>query len=173
MYPYFRAVKWAIQARRKPIITEPDTVSKVQCRVWFSDIDFYPELNNGRHLTLMDLGRYCHGIQMGLFKLLRENNWGLMVAGNFTRYRRRLTFLQKFTLETEIIGYDERWFYFYQKTVRNNQIHSSALIRTALTSKEGLVPCKPVVQQLGFTYAPHVPEWVNDWIELHKVSPQI
>jgi acyl-CoA thioesterase FadM len=121
----------------------------------------------------MDIGRYNHGVKMGLFKVLRENKWGLMVAGNFTRYRRRIKFLQKFTLETRIVGYDERWFYFYQETKRNGNIHSSALIRTAVTSKNGLVPSKSVSEKMKLEYQPNVPEWVTKWIELNEISPQL
>lgn len=164
---------WTIKSSFKDKIQAHDTVTRIQTRVWFSDIDVYPELNNGRHLSLMDIGRYSHGIRMGLFKILRKNNWGLMVAGNFTRYRRRLKLLQRFELETTIVGYDDRWFYFYQKTVRNNVIHSSALIRTAITSKKGLVPAKEVAKEMGLEYQPHVPEWVNKWIELNTISPSL
>ena len=121
----------------------------------------------------MDLGRYCHGVRMGLLKVLRDNDWGLMVAGNFTRYRRRIKFLQKYTLESEVVGYDERWFYFYQKTIRHDQIHSSALIRTAVTSKDGLVATKLVAEKLGLEFNPQVPQWVQKWIELNEISPQL
>jgi hypothetical protein len=96
-----------------------------------------------------------------------------MVAGNFTRYRRRIKLLQKFTIETEIVGYDDRWFYFYQKNVRKGVIHSSALIRTAITSKDGLVPSKNLVDQMGFDFKPHIPDWVEKWIELNEVSPEL
>ena len=173
MYPYFRTLKWVVLSGFKPKIEDPFSPTKMTSRVWLSDIDVYPELNNGRHLTIMDLGRYNHGVRMGLFKILRENEWGLMVAGNFTRYRRRIKFLQKFTLESVIVGYDERWFYFYQKTIRGERIHSSALIRTAVTSKEGLVPTKNVSEKMGLEYDPKVPEWVQKWIELNTISPQL
>ena len=173
MYPYFRTLSLAVKASFKEKIRGDERLTKIRLRVWFSDIDVYPELNNGRHLTLMDLGRYCHGIQMGLFKTLRKNKWGLMVAGNFTRYRRRLKLFQRFDLETELVGYDERWFYFYQKTVHKGKIHSSALIRTAITSKEGLVPSEKVVKEMGILFTPHVPAWIDKWIELNELSPKL
>ncbi len=173
MYPYIRTIRHTISASFKDKVKDEHSVTKISTRVWFSDIDLYPELNNGRHLSIMDLGRYCHGIQMGLFAVLRKNKWGLMVAGNFTRYRRRIKLLQKFTIETEIVGYDDRWFYFYQKNVRKGVIHSSALIRTAITSKDGLVPSKNLVDQMGFDFKPHIPDWVEKWIELNEVSPEL
>jgi acyl-CoA thioesterase FadM len=173
MYPYFRTLRWVVFSGSRPKITNPQNSTFITSRVWLSDIDVYPELNNGRHLTIMDIGRYNHGVKMGLFKVLRENKWGLMVAGNFTRYRRRIKFLQKFTLETRIVGYDERWFYFYQETKRNGNIHSSALIRTAVTSKNGLVPSKSVSEKMKLEYQPNVPEWVTKWIELNEISPQL
>lgn len=173
MYPYFRAIRWMVSSSFKEKLDDPFESTNIHSRVWFADIDVYPELNNGRHLSLMDLGRYNHGNRMGLFSILRKNKWGLMVAGNFTRYRRRLKLFQKFTLETEIVGYDERWFYFYQKTKVKGIIHSSALIRTAITSKEGLIPSAKLVKEMGIDFKPSIPSWVTKWIELHEVSPAL
>lgn len=171
MYPYFRAVFRLLKIKNEKI--QVGDVSKIPMRVWLSDIDLYPELNNGRHLTLMDIGRYEYGKRLGLIKVLKEERWGLMVAGNFSRYRRRLKLFQKFTLETELIGYEGNWFYFYQKTVRNNKVHSSALIRTAVTSKEGLVHSERVAKALKLPYEPSLPDWVEHWVSLNDIAPSI
>ena len=172
MYPYFRTFSTLVKSRFQPKITIKDK-SIVQMRVWLSDIDVFIELNNGRHLTLMDLGRFDLGYRLGLFKVLREQKWGLMVAGNFTRYRRRLMLFQRFNMETELVGYDDKWYYFYQKTVRNNIIHSSALIRTAVISKKGIVPAQEVAKAMGIEFEPGIPSWVEDWIKLNETSPSL
>ena len=173
MFPYFRAGLFIVQgmmAKKNESIFEPNVL---HTRVWLSDIDIYPELNNGRHLTLMDLGRYDVGLRTGLIKVLKQQNWGLMVAGNFTRYRHRILFLQKFQLHSQLIGYDDRWFYFYQQTIRKSKVHSAALVRTAVTSKTGLVPTIKVAKVMNIPYSPKIPEWVQNWIELHDISPKV
>ena len=173
MYPYFRAglflFRGVISKKHENIFETRILIT----RVWLSDIDIYPELNNGRHLTLMDLGRYDLGLRTGLMKVLKEQNWGLMVAGNFTRYRHRILFLQSFQLHTQLVGYDDKWFYFYQQTIRKNRIHSAALVRTAVTSTEGLVASERVTKAMNMEYKPKVPDWVLKWIELNEVSPKL
>lgn len=172
MYPYFRASKYFIKAKFGKQISLKDR-SVLNMRVFLSDIDIYPELNNGRYLTLMDLGRYDFGVKVGLFSVLKEKKWGLMVAGNFTRYRYRLKLFQKFRLVTELVGYDDKWFYFYQQTERKKKVHSAALIRTAVTSKSGLVKTIDVAKAMQIEYSPHIPKWVDSWIELNEQSPTI
>lgn len=172
MYPYWRALKVFVPPKT-PLEFELNQTVVINQRVWLSDIDVYPELNNGRHLTMMDLGRYEYGRRVGLFKLLRKHNWGLMVAGNFTRYRRRLKFMQRYQIHTKVVAYDERWIYFYQTTQRKDTIHSSALIRTAVTSKDGLVSTKTVFDEMSMDFDPTVPDWVQKWIELNAIAPAL
>jgi len=172
MYPYVRVASVLLK-KDKPATMTIDNNTVLNMRVWLADIDVYPELNNGRHLTLMDLGRYHFGKQVGLFTVLKKNKWGLMVAGNFTRFRRRIKLFQKFTLSTKLVGYDDRWFYFYQVTSRQDTQCSAALVRTAITDKNGLVSTEKVVEAMKLEYQPTVPDWVEEWIELNKVSPPL
>lgn len=46
------------------------------------------ELNNGRTLTLYDLGRVPLGIRTGLAATVQRMGWGMAIAGNSTRYRK-------------------------------------------------------------------------------------
>lgn len=172
MYPYIRALKVLVKAKYGSRLKLTET-SRINLRVMISDVDLYPELNNGRHLTMMDLGRYDYGMRLGLFAILKRKKWGLMVAGNFTRYRRRLMIFQRYSLETELVGYDDKWFYFYQRTVRRNIIHSAALVRTAIVSSKGIVNAELVAKELGISYHPFIPKWIEDWITLNEISPKI
>ena len=63
-----------------------DDISATSFRIRPWDIDMFLEVNNGRVLTLYDLGRFDFSIRMGLAKALRQNKWGLVVAGSTVRY---------------------------------------------------------------------------------------
>ena len=63
-------------------------VSRHICWPW--DLDLWLELNNGRTLTLFDLGRMPLARRTGLEAALRAHGWGLTVAGVSVRYRRRI-----------------------------------------------------------------------------------
>jgi acyl-CoA thioesterase FadM len=171
VYPYFRFLKVWLQAGFGERLNVSDE-SLLKLRVMPGDIDFYPELNNGRHLTMMDLGRIDLAIRTGLMRVLFKKRWGLMVGGASVRYRHRLRFFGKYNLRTKFVGHDPLWLYFHQKTEQDGQICSAALIRGAITSREGIVPIKEVFEAIGVPkWEPELPEWVSAWIEAEKLRP--
>ncbi len=173
MYPYFRLLKVGASTFFRPPLALGE-VSEIKMRVWLGDLDFYPELNNGRHLALMDMGRLDFAARSGFLRTATQKKWTLAVAGISVRYRRRLLPLRSFILKTELIGYDERWFYFHQRTEREGKVCSSALVRVALTSKKGLVPVEEALQATDASdWQPILPDWVQAWIEAEKVRPVI
>ena len=94
MYPYLLTLRTIYQARRRPKLNFDDT-GIVHLRAGLLDIDHYGEVNNGRQLTLMDLGRYDLGVRGGLMELISKKKWGFAVGGSSIRYRRRIPFGKK------------------------------------------------------------------------------
>ena len=121
-----------------------------------------PELNNGRYVTLLDLGRFDFVLKIKLHRLLKRKKWSLTVAGTYNEYRHRIRLFQQFTLNTSIIGYDERWFYFLQKAERNGKIHFSSVVKTAFTSKEGLVSAESAIKEMKLEHLKiPLPDWIH------------
>ena len=171
MYPLIRLYKTLYTARsRSPL--KVDEASILPMRVWPGDIDMFMEMNNGRQLTMMDLGRMDYAARTGLLREIRQRRWGLVVAGISIRYRKRLHLLNHYTLHTKLLGYDEKWFYFHQR-MRNGEItYSSALIRTGVTSHSGIVPSKEVLGAMGSgDWRPELPEWVCAWAKADDLRP--
>ena len=165
MYPYFRLLRVMVQARfRRELAINEESV--LALRVWPGDIDVFPEMNNGRQLTVMDLGRFDLGMRTGLMRVAHSKRWGFTVAGTSMRYRHRLRIFTRFTLHSRLVGHDKRWFYFLQENRCGGRVFSSALIRAAVTSRAGLVPVDEVLEALGSgQWNPPFPEWVQAWIE--------
>lgn len=171
MYPYLRLCKILFKAKYgSSLHIGEECVLKM--RVYSGDMDIYPELNNGRHLTLMDLGRMDLAQRTGLLRVVHRQKWGFAVAGASVRYRHRLKAFQSYRLHTRVVAMDGRWFYFHQKTIRKGKTHSSALVRAGITSKQGLVPVKTVLDALGMSdWDPGMPEWVKAWSEAEELRP--
>ncbi len=171
MYPYLRIIKlFATKKYRKPLTIGDESVLKM--RVHLGDIDPFMELNNGRHLTMMDFGRFDFAMRSGLISVVKKQGWGFAVAGSSVRYRHRLRLFQKYTLHSKVVGWDERWFYFHQKIISKGKIHSSALVRTAVTSKNGIVNTNRVFDAMGYnSTGNNVPNWVRAWAEADKLRP--
>ena len=171
MYPVLRFVRTLAAARRAPDL--PITgihVSRHVCWPW--DLDPFMELNNGRTLTLYDLGRFALGQRMGLFDLLKRESWGLTVAGSSVRYRRRLRGFDRFEMRTRIVGWDDRFLYLEQSMRRRETCTSHLLLRAAITDKIGLVPMARVTAAFGIApESPKLPDWITAWINAEAQRP--
>jgi acyl-CoA thioesterase FadM len=165
MYPFFRFAKEMIKFRNAPPLGICDThVSHHRCWPW--DLDPWIELNNGRTLTLYDLGRIPMAVRTGLAGILREKGWGITVAGNTTRYRRRIRAFERFELRSRCIGWDARFFYIEQAMWKGTDCANHILIRSAMTSAQGIVPPADVLRAMGKDEkSPALPDWVTAWIE--------
>lgn len=171
MYPLIRFVKEMIKYRKAPRLDllEPHISSHI-CWPW--DLDPWIELNNGRTLTLYDLGRIPMGMRTGFFEVLRENGWGLTVAGNSVRYRRRIKGFDRFSMVTRFIGWDSRFLYMEQTIWKRGECCNQMLLRSAVTSKQGIVSPDEVVAASGFEVEkPELPGWVQAWIEADAQRP--
>ena len=164
MYPYLRLIRVLAQSKLKPNM---DFHSKdcdvIKMRVWPQDIDPFWELNNGRYVTLLDLGRFAFGGRVNIYKFLKKHNWALTITGTYNEYRHRLRLFQSFHLKTQIIGYDENWFYFFQKLDRKNKVHMASIVKFSFTSKNGIVKPKEVLEASGQPYEPDkLPTWITE-----------
>lgn len=164
MYPFVRLAKNIIVAKFQPSISVDDVhVSHHICWPW--DLDMFGEMNNGITLSVYDLGRVPFSERFGLTKTLRREKWGMAVAGISIRYRRRIHMFYRFELHTKILGYDERFIYSQQTMWRKGEATSSALVRSAVTEKNGIVAPEKLKAAMGLTdWNPKLPAWVEDWI---------
>jgi len=171
MYPYLRMAHelWKFRsAPRLPILGTH--VSHHRC--WPQDIDPWMELNNGRTLTLYDLGRLPLGARTGLHKVLKAKGWGMTVAGNSLRYRRRVRMFDRVEMRSRCIGWDHRFIYMDQSMWKEGNCTSHMLIRSAVTSKAGIVPPAELLKALGATLeSPPLPDWVQGWIAADATRP--
>ena len=113
MYPVLRMAKEIWKFRNAPRLGPGDAhISHHRC--WPHDLDFWLELNNGRTLTMMDLGRIPLVNRVGLTRAMRQNKWGMTVAGSSVRYRRRIRGFDRVEQRSRILGWDRRFFYIEQ-----------------------------------------------------------
>jgi acyl-CoA thioesterase FadM len=171
MYPYLRTARMLLVARFGSRLA-PEDESVLRMRIWPGDIDIFLELNNGRFLTLMDQGRLDFGMRTGLIDALHRRGWGLTVAGVSVRFRHRVRPFERILLRTSLVGNDERWFYFDQSIERAERVCAGALVRTAITSSDGIVPPEEVREELGWREPRSpLPAWVSAWIAAEGRRP--
>ena len=160
MYPFLRTFTKVLAARSAQPLGATDTDS-ISMRVWPIDLDGFMELNNGRILTLFDIGRFTLALRVGLLGLLRQKGWAFAVAGSFIRYRHRMTVFQKIEMRTRVLGRDGRFILMEQAMWRGDVCTCHLLIRTVVTSRDGVVDPGDVLDALGHPQdaLPEVPAW--------------
>jgi len=171
MYPVIRMAKEAALARRLPPLGLLEThVSHHVCWPW--DLDVWWELNNGRTLTLYDLGRIPLTIRLGVPPVLRQRGWGMTVAGSTVRYRRRVRAFQRVEMRSRLLGWDARFLYVEQAMWRGGEALNHVLLRQAVTGPAGIVPPAQLVAALGGpAETPDLPAWVGAWIAADANRP--
>lgn len=172
MYPFFRMAKELWKFRNAPQLDLGDVhISHHRC--WPQDLDFWWELNNGRTLTLMDLGRVPAANRTPMFKVMKNKGLGLTVAGNTLRYRRRVRLFDRIELRTRFLGWDERFMYIEQSMWhRNGECANNALYRSAFVGPKGIVAPSTVFEAMGYgDVSPPLSDWVKAWIEAENQRP--
>ncbi|MGB0865926.1 MAG: acyl-CoA thioesterase [Granulosicoccaceae bacterium] len=171
MYPLTRLVGTFVKAKRG---STPDAKAiseiKFRCRPW--DLDMFLEMNNGRVLTLYDLGRFDLLLCMGLDKIMRKNHWGLVAASSTVRYRHRIRMFDKVSIRTQVAGVDERWVYIAQSMWVRGLPASAVLIRTGITSKGKVISPQHLLDELGVEMsAMQLADWDKQWVETENARP--
>jgi acyl-CoA thioesterase FadM len=123
-------------------------------RTWPHDLDLNLHMNNGRYLTLMDLGRMQLLIRLGVMGTVMKNRWMPVIGGAEIRFRRSLAPFQSFELKTRLISWDEKWVYIEQKFVSRGEIVAIAHIKGLIKGKKGPVPTHILLAHMGHSEAP-------------------
>ncbi len=130
------------------------------------------EMNNGRVLTILDLGRTVLAHRAGLLAVLRTEKCGLTMAGVSMRYRRRIRPFVRFETRSRCVGWDARFIYLDQSIWIDGACAAQALYRSAVTDAAGIVPPARILGAMGHDAgSPDLPAWVENWIDADATRP--
>ncbi|MEM1235560.1 MAG: acyl-CoA thioesterase [Pseudomonadota bacterium] len=172
MYPWLRLSKTMFDGRKLPPMSLLDTHVS-QHRVSLFDCDIFMEMNNGRILTMFEMGRFQMAQRVGLWQMLKDKEWGFAVAGSSVRYRKRLVPWERYEMRTQMLGWDERFSYFQQGMFKmSGECANHALFRTAVVHKHRGVPTTEVAEAMGADHdTGALPAWVKAWTEAEAQRP--
>ncbi len=137
----------------------------MRIRVLPTDIDLLRHMNNGRYLSLFDLGRWDLLTRSGLVEAMTKQGWYAVVAAETITFRRSLELGQRFDLETRMIGHDDRAVYLEHRALVRGEIYARAIIRARILRRTGgTVPHDELFAAVGRPEGlPDIESWVHDW----------
>lgn len=132
----------------------------------------FGELNNGRILTLYELGRWTLVAGAGMMSLVTKHRLNFAVAGASVHYRRRIPLGARYEMRTQVLGYDDKFIYFDQSMWMGDTACNQLLLRAAFTRNRKLLSPAEALALGGFD-APRrgLPEWVRNWIDADATRP--
>lgn len=156
---WFRLLLLVLTQSFRRRLVPPFDVSRLRFRVWPGDLDTNFHMNNGRYLTLMDLGRFDLMLRGGLAKPALRHRWNPVLSAATVRYRRELRLFQSFHLESRIIHWTDTVFVMEQRVLsrkaseRDESVAAHALLKGGLYDRAArrFVPIARLFEAMGMS----------------------
>ena len=142
-------------------------------RVMPGDIDELRHMNNGAYLTNLDHARVELVIRTGMWKRLEAADIYPVVSAQSIAYRKSLKLWQKYTIESRMLGLDERSVYMEQRFVVDGEVYARAFIQARFLYKAGgTVSVEKLAEVTGIDPMEHpIPEWLHEWAAEVRLPP--
>ncbi len=173
---YFRLLWVILSSFFKARIENVVAPNHLNLRVFPTDLDTNMHMNNGRYLTVMDLGRLDFILRTGVLRAAIKMKAIPVLSAAQIRYRIPLHFWERYTLETQMVCWDEKWVYMEQKFIvrdgkKAGQVAAIALLKGAFYSRinRETVPTAEILQAVGMDeQSPVFPDHVLQWHDAEK-----
>ncbi|MES1169633.1 MAG: acyl-CoA thioesterase, partial [Leifsonia sp.] len=133
---FFRTLWMRITERRRGPLG-PHDVGRVPARVWLTDIDELGHVNNGVYLSQLDHPRFDLLRRAGLWDKIISQGIYPVVGMQTITYRKSLRFGQRYTIESRVVGYDERAVLIEQRYVVKGEIYADAYVLGRFLRRSG------------------------------------
>ena len=152
---------------------DPTAVGTIQLTTLPTDIDILRHMNNGRYLSLFDLGRWDLLIRTGLFDAMKKQGWYAVVSSETITFRKSLELWQRFEVQSRFIGHDEKALYLEHRAVVGGEVYARAIVRARMLRRTGgTVSNEELFAAVGKPEGvPEIDAWVHDWAAASALPP--
>lgn len=170
---YFRLFYMFIASFLKPRVAHALEETSLNFRVWPNDLDLNGHMNNGRYLTVMDIGRMDFVLRFGMAGYVIRNGYIPVLSSASMRYRLPLLPFQKYRLTTRIAAWDDKWAYMEHRFIivggrKDGAVAAVGLVKGGFFSKQAraTVSTAAVMKALGIEEdSPALPDYIARWQE--------
>ncbi len=170
---YLRLFYMLIASFFKPKVTDALAETFLRFSVLPNDIDLNGHMNNGRYLTIMDIGRMDFVLRLGLAGYVIRNGYIPVLSSATIRYRLPLLPFQKYKLGTRILCWDDKWVYMEHRFTlsggkKDGAVAAIALVKGSFFDKKtrATIPTAHIMAAIGQTIeSPAIPSYIEKWQE--------
>ena len=164
----WRTLLVILQARlgtRRGGALDPAAVSRIRVTTLPTDLDILRHMNNGRYLSLFDLGRWDLLIRTGLFDAMKDRGWYAVVSSETVTFRKSLQLWQRFDIESRFVGHDDRAVFLEHRAVVDGEVYARVIVRSRMLRRSGgTVSNEELFAAVGKPQGlPEVEPWIHDW----------
>lgn len=160
---WLRLIWMLLTAWRRRQVSILET-SSLRMRVMPNDLDFNGHVNNGRFLTLADVGRMDFVLRSGAARAAFRMRALPIVGDSLAKFRRDLKLFERFDIETRLIGWDEKWTFMEHRFLRHGRVLGVVVIRGLFKGPQGPISPGDFLAAMDLSAAPPaLPGWVRDW----------
>jgi acyl-CoA thioesterase FadM len=159
-------VMWRARRRlRREGQLSPGDVGRIRVTTLPTDIDVLRHMNNGRYLSLFDLGRWDLLGRTGMTDAMKRNGWYAVVSAETVTFRKSLELWQRFDVESRLLGHDDKAIYLEHRAVVDGEIYARAIIRARMLKRSGgTLSHHELFAAVGRPEGlPDVEPWVHEW----------
>lgn len=157
---------------KKKVADALDTTSLRFC-VLPNDLDLNGHMNNGRYPTIMDIGRMDFVLRLGLAGYVIKNGYIPVLSSLTMRFRLPLLPFQKYTLNTRIVCWDDKWVFMEHRFIiaggkKDGAVAAIGLVKGSFFSKKTrtTVPTGEIMTAIGLDQqSPVMPDYIARWQE--------
>jgi acyl-CoA thioesterase FadM len=159
---YFRLL-WLLFSPLVP--AQLNSITRTKFRCWPADLDLNLHMNNGRFLTLMDLGRLDFMRCSGLLWPCLKRRWLPVLGATQMTFLRPIKLWQTFVIESEIEYWDDKWIVMRQRFTDNGRLLAVGRIRGIFRGPQGNVAPARLLELIGHSGdPPPLPAEVASWL---------
>lgn len=146
-------------------------VSRIRLTTLPTDLDILRHMNNGRYLSLVDLGRFDLLVRTGMMGAMRRHGWYAVVSAETVTFRKSLRLWQRFDVESRLIGHDDRAIFLEHRVVRDREIYARVVVRARMVKRSGgTLSHDELFATIGRPEGvPEVDDWIHDWADATRL----
>ncbi len=168
---YLRLLYMFIASLFKAKLASPLDESSLRFCVLPNDLDLNGHMNNGRYLTIMDIGRMDFVLRVKLAGYVIKNGYIPVLSSAKMRYRLPLLPFQKYDLRTRIICWDDKWVFMEHRFVivggkKDAAVAAIGLVKGSFFDKKtrATIPTAHILKAIDYTQeSPIAPAFIEEW----------